>query len=275
MKEYLNPNDYVPIGEDLTLGEQVHINHENCPAGEDTKQRLYIKRGDEDGRDCILAYCHNCGLSGFKPVSTKAGEYSRILSSKVSRDADGPYTGRRESNWDRWDGKAISFCTQGKVTDGLCKRYGIEYCSDDDAVYIPILKDGREIGYQLRNLSLGHCPKYETTAFEKPLFWYSGNTNNTLVIVEDVLSAIRCAEYVSSLALLSSNMSDDIFEFIASTEHTDFIVFLDDDNRAVKKSQSKIAQKLSALGTVRVIHSNGKDPKEFNNEELERILCHS
>lgn len=40
----------------------MHYNHEDCPAGRDTRQRLYITRTNDN---TILAYCHNCGHRGF------------------------------------------------------------------------------------------------------------------------------------------------------------------------------------------------------------------
>jgi hypothetical protein len=46
----------------LQEGDQVHVNHQLCPAGVDTKKRLYLKQ-IEDGK--ILGYCHHCGESGI------------------------------------------------------------------------------------------------------------------------------------------------------------------------------------------------------------------
>ena len=37
-------------------------NHEDCPAGTDTRRRLYVTR-KADAPHLVLAYCHNCGES--------------------------------------------------------------------------------------------------------------------------------------------------------------------------------------------------------------------
>lgn len=49
-------------GNSMVSGQQIHQNHANCPAGRDTKNRLYIKVSD-DGK-MVLGYCHHCGSKG-------------------------------------------------------------------------------------------------------------------------------------------------------------------------------------------------------------------
>lgn len=53
-------------------GEQVRCNHIDCPAGEDKKQRLYVKR-PADNAQIMIAYCHNCGCYGV--VKSRASSY--------------------------------------------------------------------------------------------------------------------------------------------------------------------------------------------------------
>ena len=56
----------------LEHGKQIRINHTKCPAGEDTKERLYVKRD----YNRILAYCHNCtGWGLIKRTSTSSWKY--------------------------------------------------------------------------------------------------------------------------------------------------------------------------------------------------------
>lgn len=274
----LKYSEFVPLGEDLSSGEQIHVNHEDCPAGTDIKRRLYIKRGEHNGTDCILAYCHHCGSSGFYTATKKSGEYinssikqTNRRTTQNGRVGNNSYGGRKTTDWNQWSTGAKSWIRKGKISISECSKWGIEYCPDEDKVYLPVYRDSRLIGYQLRALD-GSQPKYITEAIEKPLFWYSGYQSEALVIVEDILSGIRCSEHISALALLGSGMSDEVFEFISRSGHTNFIVFLDDDNRQVKTSASKIAQRLSILGTVKVIYSNGKDPKEHSSDELKDIL---
>jgi hypothetical protein len=127
------------------------------------------------------------------------------------------------------------------------------------------------MGYQMRSLNAVDKEKYLTVRNTSPLFWYSGQVSTKLVIVEDILSAIRVSKFHSSIAILSSGMPDDLYAIIGKSNYTDFVIFLDNDNAQVKKNQLKIAQKLSLLGNVRVIKSD-KDPKEMSDNELKDIL---
>ncbi len=56
------PKDVIrAVGLSLAHGETDHINHDGCPAGEDTKGRLYVTKTDNG---ILLAYCHHCGGKG-------------------------------------------------------------------------------------------------------------------------------------------------------------------------------------------------------------------
>lgn len=56
------PKDVIrSVGLSLASGETDHINHDDCPAGEDTKGRLYVTKTDNG---MLLAYCHHCGGKG-------------------------------------------------------------------------------------------------------------------------------------------------------------------------------------------------------------------
>lgn len=53
-------------------GLQVRVNHLDCPAGADTKRRLYVKR-PMDSASIMIAYCHNCGCNGH--IKERASRY--------------------------------------------------------------------------------------------------------------------------------------------------------------------------------------------------------
>ena len=52
-------------GNTLYTGQTMRINHEECPAGKDTRRRFYITRKP----DVLLGYCHNCQNSVTKYVA--------------------------------------------------------------------------------------------------------------------------------------------------------------------------------------------------------------
>lgn len=58
----LNFEEYKDDIDKLQEGDQVNVNHKECPSGVDTKRRLYLKRID-GGK--VLGYCHHCGSKGL------------------------------------------------------------------------------------------------------------------------------------------------------------------------------------------------------------------
>src|SRR5688572_12518334 len=75
--EYTHVKEHIPV----SVGEQVHVNHDSCPAGTDTKKRLYIRRTNE----AILAYCHNCGGHLVKRGRHKVRSIEEIQQSLVAK----------------------------------------------------------------------------------------------------------------------------------------------------------------------------------------------
>ena len=55
----LDLQHYQQMIDDLEPGETVRYNHTDCPAGEDTRRRLYLTRPHADPT-WVLGYCHNC-----------------------------------------------------------------------------------------------------------------------------------------------------------------------------------------------------------------------
>ena len=273
--EYLRRTEYEQYGEDLEPGEQVNVDHDDCSAGYDTKKRLYIKRTEDGNR--IIAYCHHCGLSGsygnvvYRTKRTKA-------QADVHRTGSGSTSYRLPSDYTRvtreWSSRGRTWVTRYGINEQEISRYSIGYSDYHRRIILPVYRDGKLKGYQSRRIEEhDDKPKYITRANEKPLFWTCDFTTITkwLVITEDILSAIKCARFHNSLALLTATSTDKIIEWIVNQGYNHFVIFLDNDNRQVKQAQIALKNRLSMLGKVKVIHAD-RDPKEHSNEELKRIL---
>src|SRR5210317_1255666 len=59
----LNLRPYVDEIECIEPGQTIRINHTDCDAGEDTRQRLYLTRTHADDT-VVVGYCHNCQQGG-------------------------------------------------------------------------------------------------------------------------------------------------------------------------------------------------------------------
>jgi len=64
-----------------------------------------------------------------------------------------------------------------------------------------------------------------------------------------------------------------VLSVIARHRYLHAVVFLDDDNREVKRKALEAKRKLELIvPKVTVYHSGGTDPKETSDSELKRIL---
>jgi len=119
-------------------------------------------------------------------------------------------------------------------------------------------------------------PKYISTGERWKLF---RTDSTTVVAIEDYLSALqvvragfnalllggtRCSSDCVS-ALLEGNAQGDSFQEV--------MIYLDNDNPAVRQSQRDIARTLGMYLSTRVIRET-RDPKELTIDELREVLCH-
>ena len=271
---YLKKDEFVPQGQHLSAGEQININHVDCPAGHDTKKRLYIKRTDDGTK--LIAYCHHCELSG-----SHGNRSYRTKRAKATASLNGYSTGksgyRLPSDYEpapgKWSSKGRSWVTRYGIEDAEISRYSIGYSEYHRRIILPVYNAGVLEGYQLRRIEPDDVkPKYLTRANVRPLFWRSSLLSSSkLVICEDILSGIKCARYQDSIALLKASETDEVVHWAITHGYKEFLIFLDDDNRQVKQAQIALKNRLSMFGTVSIIHAD-KDPKEHSNNELRGLL---
>lgn len=257
------------------IGEQIHINHEGCPSGNDRKRRLYIKRTVGG----ILAYCHHCSEHGF--VREKGVEGSRLASWLRGADVDVP-----SITEDPEKGIAkVRLSMQGH------RWLAQNYCDDNLTYFSGIFDephkvaltlhnpDDSVIGWQIRNLVAGAKPKYITQYMSGrnrgDASWFC-NSKKHLVITEDYLSAYRvCRDTgLSSVALLKTSVSDRTLTQIAELNFSQISIWLDPDTAGVI-GRAEAYKKLSHFlpeETLITVFRQDKEPKECAIDELKMIL---
>lgn len=210
-KEMLR-DEYLDIQDDLAPGETARCNHLDCPAGEDTRARLYFTR-DSKNTSFIKWYCHNCSEGGY--VQGKPNFY-RVPPKVPFKDAKKfavpsllvPPFG---------DGAPLVLQARLKkyISEGAAEAHGFKYDPSSHAIYQPIWRlveclTGYDIpeyltqglmGYQLRMLN-PHSPyRYITNMKDKesPIATVVrkdvGSAKCYAYVVEDILSAISIMEH--------------------------------------------------------------------------------
>jgi hypothetical protein len=282
-------------------GEQINAHHCKDGKGND---KLYVKRI----KNGAVAYCHHCGKHGYASVSFLArGEAA--AGSKVLASFGGRLIGARESGFlpsteitsaesdrgaeagivgrvpgaDRiylptdsvgkvnlWSSTPAKIWILSYLSKDQVENNGICYSEKLSSIVFPRFLDGNLVSYQTRKFPTGD-PKYLT--YGKGIYNSISNTtnySNKLVLVEDMVSAIKVSYHVSAFPLSGVSLSDAQLAQLLH-RYNSFAVMLDNDNWKVKMAQIKLLRKLSCYGSARVINLIS-DPKSYSNYDLGIIL---
>lgn len=264
------------------VGEQIHINHEGCKAGEDTKRRLYIKRVAGG----ILGFCHHCSEAGRVTENTHEGT---VLRKWLQGD---PGSDIGEVTYSKGDPPFNVHTVHSLSIQGLdyLRRY---YCDVSDTRHFFYTGDESQVGFKLANLTDNVTGYQVRNLIDKPKYitHYKANGNNevawfttaldtkhALYITEDYISAYRINKDTGnySLALLRTSMSDktlnDLEDFITVKGITIVLIWLDPDEAGVKAA-AKLYKRLSYsldCGVCTIAHPC--EPKHYDPDSL-RHLC--
>ena len=260
------------------------LSKHHCKAGANN-DRLYITRAD-DGFT-VLAYCWHCGKKGKhneKAHLTVAQmkEFKQVERNKTTNKYQLPTDILDLSSMDVPVAVAI-WIDKGWVTLKEARECGMVYSPSLRRVIIPTYTFGKLSQMQTRKLGDGdQGPKYcnYTNFHGLPFRAYSAtdrinrvSSTKLIVIVEDALSAIRVGRHLPCMALLGTHLSDIMLAYLVEKGFDNFLVFLDDDNPAVKFRQQDLYKRLSVFGQVLVSHTEGIDPKEMSPEALKAYLA--
>jgi len=277
-------------GLDLDVGEQAKQNHDECPAGNDTKRRLYIKRESED---VYLFYCHHCNHSGRYRVAGGTGNMARLLNkgTTVRHGCPVPESGGdglgcerpadAEERLAKWPVSARLWLGQYGITQQEVTDYGIYYSDRMGGVCFPVFRHGLLAGVVIRTLLYNHVSlgargargKYETrrkTPTSGNFIFTAGDSIDCLVICEDIVSAIKVGRYATGLALLGVN--DPASVVLMAKDYEKVIIYMDNDNHTVRNKQVDLYNRIALVNPNVTIHRADKDPKECSDEELLRIV---
>ncbi len=270
--EYLHKDEYIHLAPDDA--GSVRVNHDSDDCQGDSKSMIITR--EEDGH--IRATCFRCGLFGshsetyYRPKqNTKP---TVCLGDGSCPSIKLPYDSERDGS--KWPPAARVFIYGGRLSQEQTDRLGAVYSPSVGRVLLPIHDwedEDRLIGWVSRKVKADDSrPKYLTEAIDnEKFFWYNKtlSTSDTLVITEDILSALRTSKYFPSLALLGVYLKPSTLSIIK--QYTKFIIWLDNDNPQVKKQQLVLKKTLELLGEVRIVHTE-KDPKSHSDDEMKEVL---
>ena len=272
-----------PLANELDIGESKRMNHADCPAGVDTRRRLYVTRK----ADVLLGYCHNCGVSTSMYLSTRdrfRNPSTAVMS--LPLPAHKPYRFPTTVRFDEIEElpiEANAWLIQSNISRTEANDYGIKYVPENNSILIPFfrLKGFDYNGYQLRPLDKHatakyvNCVKYESEELGGITRGsYRGKESRCVVIVEDLVSAIHinrlgCPAYVNY-----GTQVKPIKLHHLSKEFDQVLVWLDNDKPEVIEKARQMTDVLTLFMPMKNVHRSEtlNDPKHYEHKILKEEL---
>lgn len=253
--------DYEQLHDGQTVAGQL------CPAcegGESRERTFSVSR--RDGKlfwNCHRATC-DCRGSEASGSHSHGGTATQI---PHSRGVVGRTILRQSSMVD--EEVRAYLASRYCIEDRHISKYEIGWDNDTNRLCLPV-KDvqGERLGCVLRALD-SRKPKTLTHTEQGAISWHVNHTTPGVIIVEDQFSAIRASDYLTSVALLGTNLNDERVEEIKKANLGPVYLALDADAwqvavRYAIKYRSTLKPQLLRLA---------KDIKDQTDEELTALFA--
>lgn len=256
----------------MSIGEQVHVNHDNCPAGVDTKRRLYIKNTST----AVLAYCHHCNGHYVKPKGkrTLAEVEEEVVSTAPTVDQDIPPD--TTFDWNEFSVDARIWLLNTHLVKSTAYLRKIGYSPSWDRLILPVVNNGNIVLWQGRKLS-GAGPKYVTHGDKSVVAIYQSQNfraASTVVLTEDIVSAMRVAQDTGcdAIALLGTSLSDRVLSYLQYANYKRVLVWMDNDVPG-QEAKHLIRNRLEPVLAAVVDSYSLPEPKLQAPSQLAEILA--
>lgn len=263
--------NWLDLAKTLPLGHKLRSDCPEC--GLDTNTNAAIVNHNLQG---YSLYCNACGHNPFIGKGKQTLQELAELR-KLNEEAQQHAQSRRIELPDDTTYDLETFSNEGRqwlfkagITPRIINKYSIGYSQKLRRVVLPVYEDSLK-WFQNRAVYEGQKPKYLQPNTTKNAMFNSRliTRDITVVIVEDILSAIRVTEagYVA-VSILGTKLSDWQTSRISVAERV--ITWLDGD-RAGRKGAAGIRKTLSMLMEVGNIVTE-KDPKCYSDQQIRKII---
>lgn len=262
MKTRLKNEEYIPFAPDRP-GVRTRVNHSSDSCGGDS-QSLSVWRNDDN---TIGAKCYRCGATG------RSGSKPSMFKKSIETKALQEYPKDVSSRYEDMPPEVATYLSGKQITEAIAYHYGVGYSEVADGLVLPVHNELHHEGFQVKYFD--RKQRYSTVHLGKREWMfshlYSGLSG--VVIVEDLLSAIRIKETIGTLdafALLGSELNDQGLAQLVNN-HDYFMVWLDNDNDIVCGKAKALFNRLSLFGTARYIKEQ-VEPKDISDDEIHAMV---
>jgi hypothetical protein len=264
---------WLETAQQLPLGHKTRVDCPECGAGTQTKAMMV-----SHSLKAYSGFCFACDAKPFemkgKQTLEQLAELKRLNNELLER-TDSTLRLPSDSVDDIPLEGRLWLYSNG-ITRRLIKQYSIKYSPRLRRVVLPVYDTkGTLIWFQCRALLEGQKPKYLQPSRDKSkvVFESKGRTlygtKNEVVLVEDIMSAIRVGEVTRTVSLLGTKASQHQINFMSSF---DMVTTWFDNDRAGKRGASVMRASMGLLTNVGNILTM-KDPKAYSKQQIEEILC--
>lgn len=264
--------DWLEQAKKLPEGQQDRVHH-TCGEG----RPLVIHHGHGD----YWAYCHRCSF--FQCVREDNESLSDRLAKRRSREVVDRVLAKQIElpnpvNFDMgtWPAEAKVWLFKAGLDKQDVAKLGAYWHEHSGRVVIPVVADGTVKYWQARAVD-GREPKYVNPRVDRAGLVAKFGTGETLVLVEDVLSAYRVGRTTESWSLLGTKMPDEILAQVLGRGGP-VVVWLDPDwsrpagRRPGVLAARKVVRKLSNAGVQARMILSRADPKLLSDREIQAAL---
>lgn len=268
----------------MTAGKSFRMHHDGCPArspssGKDPE--MVVTRSDGG----FVWFCHRCHASGkiwdetLSPSETREKLDQLSLKPEDFKATENPSlpSDFRPINHSMVPDNALKWIWSAGISQKIAMVYGLGWSDKYQRVIIPVIDDGKLVGWVGREVKYekkeerkaAGCAKYinRKPAGTDRMYFIAGRENlskHTIILVEDVLSAIKIHEATGlpAMALLTTSFDDDLMNSLRA-----FRVYLWLDGNMLARSVNTVSR-LRSLGLHAHHVHTPKDPKEYSYEEI-------
>lgn len=247
------------------LADGESIQGELCPAcnGGNTREGT-LKVTNDGGLLLWICYRASCGEQGGHRISgasreaaTKVPSPRGVWGRTLLREAVVLPANVRQLLQERYG-----------IDDAASAKAGIGWDETTQRVAIPVRNFQQEdLGCILRAID-GQQPKTLSHVEQGAISWFTNRDTDKVIIVEDQFSAIRASHYLTSVALLGTNLNEERLYEIRRTKPTKVYLALDPDAFAVSVKYATRFRSLLPMTLVKL----PKDVKDMAHEELEELI---
>ncbi len=166
--------------------------------------------------------------------------------------------------------KAEEWLKKYCITNRLIEKFNIGWEQCLQRIHVPYIVDKQELFSWNRSINQDVKNKWLFQGDKNIPFWLqSDHDSSKLVIVEDVLSAIRVSDYCDVLALGGTNFNKEMFLNVFKQYKT-LVTFFDGDE-AGKSCTQRFNKRFKLLYNIKNIQTK-QDPKNYDPKALEDVL---